>query len=1566
MLSIGAIAAGGQGYYSRDDYYTSNAAEYTIQGEYLGTGPGLLGLTDPERDFPHLLKGDHPDGRSLIGESPKAHRPGLDLTLSAPKSVSLLALVAGDTRVLEAHDRAVRQTMAFIEREYIRARGTVDGQTTHLSTSNLTAIAYRHETTRPIEGTPDPQLHTHSVLFNFTQRPDGEWRAISNEAILDNQKVIDAAYKSYLERNLHELGFATTRTANGFEVRGVPADLLSEFSRRHKDILTSMSIHPGQTSRDAAVYTREPKANERDPAARLQLWLDRAAALGSTPASIRAVVAREGELARASAAPPQGPPSGPARLDHAPEPGREIDRVIAALERDTAWWTRDDMLRAGSPYLRGNLTPEDFSRQIDAAGNRGDLLKLGENKFTSPDALRTEQAIIGHVTNTRTHADPPPAHDAAAIEQRWSGRNPGQTPTGEQVAAAGFLVGSQDHVIALQGPPGTGKTSVLGVAHDLWREQGYTVTGLAQVKQAAENLQSRTDIPSQTIEGYLQKHADPSQTGSSEPAGKQILVIDEAAVVGSRNMLDLLEAAARNHVEKIVLVGDTRQLEPIGAGKPFEDLLSRGLIPAADLTQVQRQHEGTLREAVNALYNKDTPRAVELLDTIGAIREHAELNAFGKPDIPVETMARDFAALDPERRADTLVQLPTHRHRDAFNDAAREHLKARGEIDRASERTFQVWRPLNLSHAEKLDPARYPQGGLVEFFRAKPDQQIPQGARGIIEGVTPNHQLTLRFPADGDRRLVFDPASHWKFNVLEPRDLKVAIGDTLVFGKNDKTLGVTNGMRGQVVALGDNSITVRIEKGDRLVTVDPRQYPYLDHGLASTIHKAQGQTVKHVMVGINPDDRHETANRGYTAITRAEESVTIYTPSKAGLVESMSEWAAHRSVMGEAMGEQGRHAGPGPQGQSAPTTGVTQAPEQAVASSEPTPSPFTSWPAHTVSPPVIPTPEREREQKPEEKTEKKPEKEQAAKELDQEKEKHPSGAPTKGGADAEDTPQTKDASQPDDRRPLNRAGQMLYGPDRLRATFGPKHWRASAMQPNQTWAKSKYVLQAKSFGEGLRRMTHRVRAVRVQQTWAGRGNAIREAKGAWGTLKAAYAPTAKTIYLVDKPFRGVRHAGRIASAPTIGSAFRRTFERQERMYDPKAKEFVGQQRQPSGRSDVARGPQPPSTFWKALATVSRVGLGYRPPDQPNRFERWLGNITKESGDGWKKIGGVTKKETLHATRSAWSGLKEAGAGWAKIGITGGRGLAHAATTISRVARQAGSKLKQQVEKLGRGKTGQTPDKDKPVEQTERKPAPTPATTPEQTTAVTPGQADPFFAQAGQAISPPVIPTPEREREGNKGKTEPEQGKEKKEPEQDTGKGKTEQDKETTGKQSDGKGFDFKRWPEHTVSPPVIPTPEREREQQTTSLTPTTGTGQSTGLATTTGQAVDKDKSTQAPSPEKADKDAPPHDKAGPQSKDAPQSKEGPPQAKEPSHDKSAGGKSPRDPKGHPEPQKEAPGPGGSKGREAADQGKGKTPGREKKPEQDKDARSHQNDRLKFQQEGSSEKSEKGKEDFGRG
>lgn len=869
----------------------------------------------------------------------------------------------------------------------------------------------------------------------------------------------------------------------------------------------------------------------------------------------------------------------------------------------------------------------------------------------------------------------------------------------------------------------------MGVAHDLWREQGYTVTGLAQVKQVAETLEGRTGIPSQTIEGYLQQ-----QTHSGPSASSTILVIDEAAGVGSRNMLDLLKSA--QDVDKVVLVGDTRQLEPIGAGKPFEDLASRGLVSAAILTQIQRQDEGTLRDAISALHAKDAPRAIALLDSMGAIHEQQEKDPVtGKAGIPIKTMAADFASLDPERRAETLVQVPTHRHREAFNEQVREHLKASGEIDATSERTYEVWRPLNLSHAEKLDPSRYPEDGIVEFFRAKPDQQIPQGARGVIEGVPADHKLDLRFPADGDRRLIFDPVSHWKFNVFEPRELKVAVGDTLIFGKNDKELGVTNGTRGQVVALDKNSITLRPLKTDRLVTVDPRQYPYLDHGFASTIHKSQGQTVPRVMVGINPEDRHETANRSYTALTRAAQDVKIYTPDKAGLVRSMSEWAAHRSVMAEALGEKkadpspppppptkdpdqekGKGKGkeeptlgeekekvdpvknlvtaeifryetkdftvlapagtpltslreevrsqlqtsanrettsdkredrqsaassltsepfkyetpslsrtvpagtsveqlldgvarsvrtkPGPEhaqldqsGQEArrddgpgspalpaspgvstectgtgnvysPTPPVIPTPDQErkkdVSPSERTPSNFSSWPGQTATPPVIPTPDHGHEAaRPSQSLSASPSSPSSSsppgpQRADGDQLPGASTGQTPGGPVIPEYREPSAAkAKADDQQPLNRMGRILYGPDRLRETFGPKGWKATAFQPNQLMAKTRYILQAPTFGEGLKRMTHHVHAVRFQKTWTGRSEAIGKASGAWGKLKAVVAPTAKTVYFVTESFRGTRHAARIASAPTVGSAVRRIFERTDRMYDPKTQQFIG-------------------------------------------------------------------------------------------------------------------------------------------------------------------------------------------------------------------------------------------------------------------------------------------------------------------------------------------------------------------------------------------------------------------------
>ena len=158
-------------YYEADDYYVDG--QHLSPSSWWGEGArrlGLRGSVDRET-FHELLHGRLPNGVDIARGGGKSHRPGLDLTFSAPKSVSLVALVSADDRVLKAHEHAVTVALSHLEERAVRARATKEGVTRTEETDNLLVARFNHDSSLAL----DPQLHTHAVVLNATQRSDGAW-----------------------------------------------------------------------------------------------------------------------------------------------------------------------------------------------------------------------------------------------------------------------------------------------------------------------------------------------------------------------------------------------------------------------------------------------------------------------------------------------------------------------------------------------------------------------------------------------------------------------------------------------------------------------------------------------------------------------------------------------------------------------------------------------------------------------------------------------------------------------------------------------------------------------------------------------------------------------------------------------------------------------------------------------------------------------------------------------------------------------------------------------------------------------------------------------------------------------------------------------------------------------------------------------------------------------------------------------------------------------------------------------------------------------------------------------
>ena len=280
-------------YYERDGYYAKNDPEHRQASFWYGDAAKALGLkahVRPSR-FESVLSGYVPGTDLRLGrmrEGQHEHRPGWDLTLSAPKSVSLEALVMGDRRVIRAHDEAVRATLDFVEAELLQTRGwdPATRRRPRVKANGMVVAGFRHLASR----TQDPQLHTHCVLANMTRTASGEWRSVEPTRIRRSQKLIGAFYRNELARRLQALGMAVSPTlvgrVPGFELAGYERAALDAFSGRRREILAHLERlelpYTAENMQKAALHTRRRK-EDRTLADLVPEWRARAQVLIGAP-----------------------------------------------------------------------------------------------------------------------------------------------------------------------------------------------------------------------------------------------------------------------------------------------------------------------------------------------------------------------------------------------------------------------------------------------------------------------------------------------------------------------------------------------------------------------------------------------------------------------------------------------------------------------------------------------------------------------------------------------------------------------------------------------------------------------------------------------------------------------------------------------------------------------------------------------------------------------------------------------------------------------------------------------------------------------------------------------------------------------------------------------------------------------------------------------------------------------------------------------------------------------------------------------------------------------------------
>jgi Ti-type conjugative transfer relaxase TraA len=631
MLNIGRMAPGRADYYLTAVARGGNGVEgyYLARGEepgrWLGHGAEQLGLSGEvtAEQLRAVLDARHPDTGFQLARHPARKVPGFDHTLRAPKSVSLLwALSDRDTaaEVVAAHDAAVDAAIGYLQRAAGHSRRGAGGVET-VKVDGFVAAAFRHRTSRA----DDPLLHTHVLVANLARTSDdGIWRTLDSRRLFAHAKTAGVLYQAQLRHELTvRLGVAWQPVVNGVaDIDGVDRQLIETFSRRRAAIVEHMEQR-GETSAAAAqtatLATRQAKGERTSEAELRDGWTRRAAAAGVGPGWHQTLTGRttwqppdldrlwqqlvvEEGLTEASSSftrrdvlqqlagrLPSGAPVG------------WCERVADAL------LTRDTNLLVTLGPTHGHLTSVDVIRRTDG---RVVPVDLGERRYTTKGLLLTEQRAINR-SLARHNESRVAVADGQAVDRALHRR----TLSDEQAVMVRRLTTSGAGVQVVVGKAGTGKTYALDAARAAWEASGVRVTGVALAARAALELETSAGIRSTTL-AQLLGQVDDGRDGSPLQPGS-VLVVDEAGMVGTRQLARLLDHAEAQQV-KVVLVGDPKQLPEIDAGGLFRALTT--CLPSIELTHNRRQQHTWEQQALDELRHGDPDTALTAYQRHGRIR----------------------------------------------------------------------------------------------------------------------------------------------------------------------------------------------------------------------------------------------------------------------------------------------------------------------------------------------------------------------------------------------------------------------------------------------------------------------------------------------------------------------------------------------------------------------------------------------------------------------------------------------------------------------------------------------------------------------------------------------------------------------------------------------------------------------------------------------------------------------------------------------------------------------------------------------------------------------------------
>jgi len=830
---------------AKADYYTQ---DQELEGYFHGkiaTRLGMSGLQADRRMFHALCDNINPQtGRQLNPRNKSDKTVGYDINFHCPKSVSLLHVLSGDDRILEVFRNTVNATMFEIEKD-IKTRVRISNKQENRHTGELIYAEFVHQTARPVDGQlPDPHLHAHCFVFNTTYDPvEQRFKAGQFRDIKRDMPYYQAVFQKMLADNISNLGYDIEKTPKAFEVKQINKDVVRLFSKRTNEI--------GQFAKEKGIT--DPKALDQ-LGARTRAKKVKGHSMFELIEGWKHQVKNQGHEVLENISPQtKEKQSIDQCLDHAIE--HSFERASVVAERRLL----------AKAYHQAIDRPALTIGGIDKAYREDQrLFKVNDGYqtlVTTRSVQWEEKRMLELAKDGRGKLTPLKIFDDNAI---YDGLNR------EQSNAVKHVLSSPDRVTFIRGGAGTGKTTLTKTAVKEFNNVGRNVFLFAPTAEASRGvLRAEGFDNADTVKKLL------SDKPLQQEIKGQVLWIDEAGLLGTKDMADIL-SLAKDQNARVVLSGDSRQHTAVQRGDALRILQKMGGISPASVNRIYRQKGIEYRKAVDDISQGNIEAGFNRLDKMGAIKEL-------EGDQLADQLVKDYLQCLKDRKS-ALVISPTNEQSGIVTDKIRQALKENGLIAKR-DKHFKTYRNLYLTEAEKSDPRNFEEGHVIQFHQNT--KGIQRGAKCHVHSIK-DDRISIK---DREGKIhSLDTTKTGRFDVYREQETLVSKGDLISITKNGFDINrgrLNNGALFEVKSIDkQGTMTVMNPSGKGREYMIDQEFGNFRHAYCMTSYSSQGKTVDRVFISQPAGTFPATSQKQfYVSVSRGRESVKIYTDDKNELLD---------------------------------------------------------------------------------------------------------------------------------------------------------------------------------------------------------------------------------------------------------------------------------------------------------------------------------------------------------------------------------------------------------------------------------------------------------------------------------------------------------------------------------------------------------------------------------------------------------------------------------------------------------------------------------------------------------